>query len=97
MPQSREIQAFVVMGRRCKIASIEQQSIPRLQLDAAVLVIRLSQFIQSYLRSPLSSGTFRTEGTTLLHWIRLLPNKKRMYPIMSKTSKNQQSLNCGST
>ena len=57
------------MGRS-KIAPIKQQSIPRLELDAAVLGVRLSEFIQSSLRIPLSSVTFWTDSTTVPAWIK---------------------------
>ena len=60
---------FFVMGRS-KIAPIKQQSIPRLELDAAVLGVRLSEFIQSSLRIPLSSVTFWTDSTTVPAWIK---------------------------
>ena len=77
MPQSTAILAFFVMGRS-KIAPIKQQSIPRLELDAAVLGVRLSEFIQSSLRIPLSSVTFWTDSTTVLAWIKS-DSKQKIY------------------
>ena len=69
MPQSTAILAFFVMGRS-KIAPIKQQSKARLELDAAVLGVRLSEFIQSSLRFSLSFVTFWTDSTTVLAWIK---------------------------
>ena len=57
------------MGRS-KIAPIKQQSIPRVEQDAAVFGVRLSEFIHPNLRTPLSSGTFWTDSTTVLTWVK---------------------------
>ena len=93
MPQSTAILASFVMGRS-KIAPIKQQSLPRLELDAAVLGVRLSEFIQSSLRIPLSSVTFWTDSTTVLAWIKSDSKQKtyvshRIKEILEKTKSQQ--------
>ena len=81
------------MGRS-KIAAVKQQSIPRLELDAAVLGVRLSEFIQSSLRILLSSVTFWTDSTTVLAWMKSDSKQKtyvshRIKEILEKTKSQQ--------
>ena len=93
MPQSTAILAFFVMGRS-KIEP-KQQSIPRLELDAAVLGVRLSEFIQSSFCIPLSSVTFWTDSTTVLAWIKSDSKQKTYVSHRIKEILEKQNLNCG--
>ena len=92
-PVSPDIKVTFVMGRS-KVAPLKQQSIPRLELDAAVLGVRLSNFIQSSLRQPLSSIIFWTDSTTVLNWIKADSKQKiyvsrRVEEILEKTKPQQ--------
>lgn len=60
--------AFVTA--RARVAPLDQQSIPRLELLAAVLGCRLGTTVKEGLKSPLSSVTWWTDSSTVLHWLR---------------------------
>ena len=67
--------------------SIKQQSIKRFELDTAVLSVRLSEFIQSTLRIPLSSVSFGTDSSTVLTWIKSV-SKQNTYESLRIASRN---------
>ena len=71
------------MGRS-KIAATKQQSKQRLELDAAVLGVRLSEMIESSLRIHLSSVNLGPIVQQCSPGSNLIPNEKHMYPIASR-------------
>ena len=84
------------MGRS-KIAPIKQQSIPCLELDAVVFGVRLSEFIRSSLRIPLSFVTFGTDSATVLTLIKSVFKQKTYVSHRIKENLEKQNLNSGNT
>ena len=60
--------AALVFSKSC-VAPLKSQSIPRLELMAAVLGTRIVQFIRQQLTVELISTYLWTDSTTVLHWI----------------------------
>ena len=58
-----------IMGK-CRNCPIKRPTIPRLELMASVLAVRLSNIVKSELDWKMDSVTFRTDSTTVLQYIK---------------------------
>ena len=67
-----------IMGK-AKVASIWQQSIPKLELAAAVLVVRVAYFINKQLDVTISKTTFWSDSATTLQWIYNSKERHKIY------------------
>ena len=76
------------MGRS-KSALINQQCIPLLELVAAVLGVRLIEFIRSSLGIPLSFVTFWTDSSTKLTWNKSV-SKQKTFVLHQESSRTKE-------
>lgn len=66
--------AFI--ASKCRVATVKPTSVPRMELQAAVLAARLSETIIKEHRIKPNSRIFWSDSTTVLHWIK---NDSRNY------------------
>lgn len=64
---------------KCKLAPTAQQSIPRLELQAAVLGLRLAEMIRESTSVTLARVTFWTDAQNTLWWLNSSKRKYRQY------------------
>lgn len=55
---------------KARVTSLKQTTIPRLELTAAVLAVRVDQMLRAELQLPLDQSTFWTDSTSVLKYIR---------------------------
>ncbi|XP_065088252.1 uncharacterized protein LOC135709786 [Ochlerotatus camptorhynchus] len=86
--------AFV--GAKTKVASLKTLSIPRLELKAAVLGIRLMETIQRYHTHTVSRRYFWSDANTVLAWVRSTDHRRyhkfvavRVGEILSSTQQSE--------
>ncbi|KAJ8404510.1 hypothetical protein AAFF_G00337770 [Aldrovandia affinis] len=58
----------LVMGKS-RVASLKQVTIPRLELTAAVVAVKIDKMLHQELQVPLQPSTFWTDSTTVLRYI----------------------------
>ena len=74
--QTGEI-AYVV--RKCRVAPMKQQSIPRLELKAAMFGTRLKQLIVDEHDVGIERTFFWTDSTTVLQWLHGVDKKEPVF------------------
>ena len=70
-----DVRCFLVMAKS-RLAPLKAITIPRLELSAAVLAVRLDRMIRQEIRLPIKSLTFWTDSTCVLRYIR---NKEKRF------------------
>ncbi|XP_055585136.1 uncharacterized protein LOC129737987 [Uranotaenia lowii] len=68
-----------LVGGKSKVAPVKTLSIPRLELQSAVLGTRLADFIQKNHQIPITERFFWTDSATVLHWIHSDTRKYHSY------------------
>lgn len=58
-----------IVASKCKVAPRKQATIPRLELQAAVLGVRLAEMVKKASSIPITSTTFWTDSEDVLWWI----------------------------
>ena len=58
-----------LMYCKSKVAPIKKVTLPRLELQAAVLAAKMSKFIKEEINMPQIRTYLWTDSTTVLHWI----------------------------
>lgn len=71
--------AVSLVAARSKVAPLSPLSIPRLELQAAVLAVRLCNKIAKALRISISKTLFWTDSKTVLQWLRMDPRKFQQF------------------
>jgi hypothetical protein len=61
------------------LAPVKTISIPKLELNAAVLAVRQSQFVQESLRQKVDARYFWTDSSTVRNWIRATASDYQVY------------------
>ena len=90
----KEYSADFVTGK-CRVAPMRHLSIPRLELQAAVLAVRLKEEIVKEHESKIHSCNFWTDSTTVLQWIHSSHRKQQVFvanrvaEILDKTKVSQ--------
>ena len=69
--------AFVI--GKCRVAPMRHLSIPRLELQAAVMAVRLEEQIVKEHQSKIHSSNFWTDTTTVLQWIHSSHRKQQVF------------------
>ena len=69
--------AFVI--GKCRVAPMRHLSIPRLELQAAVLAVRLKEQIVKEHEMKISSCSFWSDATTVLQWIHSSHRKQQVF------------------
>ena len=69
--------AFVI--RKCRVTPMRHLSIPRLELQAAVMAVRLKEQIVKEHEMKVSSCSFWSESTTVLQWIHSSHRKQQVF------------------
>ena len=67
-----------VIGK-CRVAPMRHLSIPRLELQAAMLSVRLKDQIVKELDMPIANWTMWTDSTTVLQWIHSAHRKQQVF------------------
>lgn len=70
-----------IAAAKSKLSPMSQQSIPRLELQAAVLGVRLADMIRSASSTPLVRITYWTDALNILWWIN--SSKRRYKPYVA--------------
>jgi ribonuclease HI len=65
-----------LVAARARVAPLKTQTVPRLELQAALIGARLAKTIKEEHRAQVDQTTFWTDSQTVLHWIR---NGSRRY------------------
>ncbi|XP_049881167.1 uncharacterized protein LOC126377477 [Pectinophora gossypiella] len=65
-----------LVGAKSKVAPQRTQTIPRLELQAAVIGVRLADTLKKEHRIKIDSVTYWTDSATVIHWVR---NDARRY------------------
>ena len=69
--------AFVI--RKCRVAPMRRLSIPRLELQAEVMAVRLKEQIVKEHEMKINSCSFWSDSRTVLHWIHSYHRKQQMF------------------
>ena len=72
-----KFEAFVI--GKCRVAPMRHLSIPRLELQAAVMAVRLKEQIVKEHESKIQSCNFWTDSTTVLQWIHSSHRKQQVF------------------
>ncbi|XP_058451241.1 uncharacterized protein LOC131430355 [Malaya genurostris] len=67
---SEDVNSCAIVAAKTKVAPLKPLSIPRLELQAAVLGSRLSQFIEENHSISIDKKVFWSDSSTVLAWIR---------------------------
>lgn len=78
---------------RTKLSPQKTISIPRLELDAFLMSVRLVKTTLKELNIPISTITYFTDSMIVLHWTKQPSNKYRDY-VAHRISDIQSELNC---
>ena len=71
------IHTALLMGK-ARVSPIKATTIPRLELTAATVAVKLTQQVKNELEIDLDSITYHTDSTTVLHYIK---NEHKRFPI----------------
>ncbi|XP_046808448.1 uncharacterized protein LOC124420248 [Lucilia cuprina] len=86
---NEDVSTIIVMAKS-KVAPLKPVSIPRLELQAAVLGIRLAQKITKIERIPINSCYWWSDSKTVLRWLRMDPRKMQQF-VMHRVSEIQDA------
>ena len=64
---------------KSRVAALKFVTIPRMELCAAVMAVRLGSFIREELKIPIEQTTFWSDSTTVLSWINSTSFRFHMY------------------
>lgn len=67
--QDNEVHVALVMAKT-RVAPLKQVTIPRIELAAAVLAVRINKMLITELQLPLTKSVFWTDTTSVLKYIR---------------------------
>ena len=59
-----------LIAAKSKVAPLTPMTVPRLELMGAILVLRLTQSLLTFLEAPMQSVTFYSDNTDVLWWVR---------------------------
>lgn len=76
--RSRGVLVSLIMSKS-RVAPVKPMTVPRLELQAALLGARMARTIVDELEIEISERVFWSDSTTVLHWIRANPLSKQMY------------------
>ena len=78
--QPKEYSAYLafVIGK-CSVAPMRHLSIPRLELQAAVMAVRLKEQIVKEHEMKINSGNFWSDSTTVLQWLHSSHRKQQVF------------------
>lgn len=68
-----------LVAAKCRVAPLQAQSIPRQELNAAVLAVRLMQLVTKALDIPVVEITFWTDAQDVLHWLNTKDTRYKPY------------------
>ena len=74
--QSAEV-SFVI--GKCRVAPMRHMSIPRLELQAAVMAVRLKEQIVKELEQPVHSFAYWSDSSTVIQWINSSHRKQQVF------------------
>ena len=77
-PKEYSVDLAFVIGK-CRVAPMRHHSIPRLELQAAVMAVRLKEQIFKEHEMKISSCSFWSDSTTLLQWIHSSHRKQQVF------------------
>ena len=77
-PKEYSAELAFVIGK-CRVAPMRHLSIPRLELQAAVMAVRLKEQIVKEHESKIQSCNFWTDSTTVLQWIHSSHRKQQVF------------------
>ena len=75
---NNKIQLTLVMAKT-RLAPIKPMTIPRLELQAALLAAKMSQIIEKEIDFAILERIFWSDSTTVLQWIKTDPKSKQMF------------------
>ena len=82
--------------KKARVAPIKSVSIPRLELMAAILGVRLAETVSEKLEIPLSEHTLWTDSMGVIYWVQG-HSRRRLLLIESPRSSEKQALHNGDT
>ncbi|XP_033224957.1 uncharacterized protein LOC117177938 [Belonocnema kinseyi] len=76
--ESGHISVSLVMAKS-KVAPLKPMTIPRIELQAALVGARLAKFIQNEVEIKISKRFFWSDSSTVIQWIKSEPRKRQIY------------------
>jgi transposase InsO family protein len=67
------------LGSKCKVAPLKPISIPRMELQAALMGARLAETLKGQMKTKVSSCTMWSDSTTVLTWIKADPRQYNVF------------------
>ena len=93
---STDVETCYVIGK-CKVAPIKQISIPKLELEAAVIGVRILSTIMKESSFHITRSTLWTDSQVVLDWLSTTKKQPVFLRIASKKSLHQLVLTNGNT
>jgi transposase InsO family protein len=67
------------LGSKCKVAPLKPVSVPRLELQAALMGARFAETLKAEMNTPFTRVTLWTDSTTVLAWINADPRQYSVF------------------
>ena len=76
--KEKSAEVSFVIGK-CRVAPMRHMSIPRLELQAVVMAVRLKEQIVKELEQPVHSFAYWSDSSTVIQWINSSHRKQQVF------------------